>query len=70
MKKYIINYNAGKGNVSLVRKAETRERAMQKVCKQYGWDEHITWLGENDWSDGIFSHNGKGCEFRIHEVKA
>ena len=73
MKKYIVSYNLGKGNVSQVRYADSKEEAMQKLCKQYGWGEHICWLGKNDWSDGIFTkccgNHDEGFEFRIHEVK-
>ena len=68
MKKYIISITREKGTVSIVRRAETKEEAMQKICAQYGWNPHITWLGDQDWSDGILSAHGKGYEFRILEV--
>ena len=68
MNKYIISYHNGKKNVSVIRYADSKEEAMQKLCRQHGWDEFITWLGDQDWSDGIFSHNGNGYEFRILEV--
>lgn len=72
MKKFIIHYNLGKGNTSIVRYAESKEEAMQKLCKQFGWGDHIAWLGDKDWSDGIFTkcvgNHNEGFEFRISEV--
>lgn len=71
MNKYIIFYNMGKGSTSLVRYANTKEEAMNKLCKQFGWTMGI-WLGPNEWSDGTFvkgtKHGDRGYEFRIHEV--
>lgn len=72
MNKYIISYNIGKGSTSQIRYANTREEAMAKLCKQFGWDERITWFGDKDWSDGIFTRPGRNrdyrYEFRIMEV--
>ncbi len=72
MNKYFISYNLGKGNVSQVRYANSREEAMANLCKQFGWGDHITWLGDKDWSDGIFTRPGRdrdyGYEFRISEI--
>ena len=68
MNKYIVSYNLGKGSTSQIRYANSREEAMVKLCKQFGWDEHITWLSDKDWSDGIFTRGRYGYEFRIMEL--
>lgn len=72
MKKYIISYNLGKGNVSQVRYAESKEEAMNKLCAQYGWDTPVWCFEKNDWSDGIFKkccgNHDEGFEFRISEA--
>ena len=73
MNKYIISYNIGKGSTSLIRYANTREEAMAKLCKQFGWDERITWFRDyKDWADGIFVRAGYNrdyhYEFRISEL--
>ena len=71
MKKFIISYNIGKGNVTQVRYADSKEKAVNSLCAQYGWGEPTWGFGSYDWSDGIFTkvcgNHTEGFEFRITE---